>query len=84
LTACSTEAKAPNVKTEETVTCGWDTSKVGGQTALSSFLTATDAWLRLHPGEIPPAPVSEYWLGDCPTGGVTQGPPVGEGDTPHE
>jgi hypothetical protein len=84
LGACSSEAKAPVVKAEETVTCGWDTSAAGGQTALSDFLSETDAWLTRYPGEIPPAPESKYWLGDCPTDGVTHGPPVGEGDTPHE
>ncbi|CAB4902953.1 MAG: hypothetical protein F2923_08045 [Actinobacteria bacterium] len=81
LSGCSIDAQAPSV---DRITCGWDTSGPGGQTALSAFLTATDAWLNTHPGQIPPTPVNKYWLGDCPTDGVTQGPPIGEGDTPHE
>ena len=84
LAACSGEVSSPTVETIEVVTCGWDTSTAGGQAALSKFLSVTDAWLTAHPGEVPAAPVSKYWLGDCPTDGVTQGPPVGEGDSPHE
>jgi len=81
LTACSSEAKAPSA---EVTTCGWDTSGPEGKAALSAFLTATDLWLNAHPGQIPPAPENEYWLGDCPTDTVTHGPPIGEGDSPHE
>jgi|GEM_PF-2675207 len=84
LVACGGEVSTPKVEAVEVVTCGWDTSAAGGQAALSDFLSATDAWLTEHPGEIPPAPVSKFWLGDCPTDGVTQGPPIGEGDSPHE
>jgi len=83
LVGCSSDVGTPTSETIEAVTCGWDTSAEGGQIALSAFLTETDSWLTAHPGEIPPAPASKYWLGDCPTDGVTKGPPVGEDDSPH-
>lgn len=64
--------------------CGWDTSVADGQSALNDYLSSTDAWLRAHPGETPPAPQGDFWMGDCPNDGTNIGPPLEEaGDEDH-
>ncbi|MDD2817189.1 MAG: hypothetical protein PHN51_00140 [Candidatus Nanopelagicales bacterium] len=79
IAACSNQVPA----TEPIPNCGWDTSVVKGQQALSQYLTSTDNWLKANPGATPPAPVSEYWMGDCPNDGTNVGPPIDEAGDSH-
>lgn len=69
---------------DPTPNCGWDTAVAGGQAALNDYLSSTDVWLKAHPGETPPPPQSDFWMGDCPNDGTNIAPPIDEaGDAGH-
>ena len=74
LTACSSQTPA----TDPVPNCGWDTSITAGQEALNDYLSSTELWLKTNPDLAPPAPMSKYWMGDCPNDGTNIGPPVEE------
>jgi hypothetical protein len=63
--------------------CGWDLTQTAGVEANSQFLTETGQWLANRDQssrEMPPAPTSPYWHGQCPVvPGAPPPPPVGEG-----
>ena len=80
LTSCSQQSST----TEPLPNCGWDTSVADGQRALNEYLTTTDEWLHANARATPPAPASQYWMGDCPNDGTNIAPPVDEaGDSPN-
>ena len=74
------ESAAPAAKVE----CGWDLSTTAGQEANAAYLNEAAQWIGERDPfstETPPAPTSEYWLGECPSN--PQPPPIHEGHS-HE
>ena len=71
---------APDAKAE----CGWDLSTTAGQEANAIYLNEAAQWIAERDPfstETPPAPTSEYWLGECASKPVP--PPIDEAH-PHE
>ena len=64
--------------------CGWDLSTSAGQDANAAYLSEAAQWIADRgpfSTETPPAPTSEYWLGECASKPVP--PPIDEAH-PHE
>lgn len=64
--------------------CGWDLSTVAGQEANAAYLNMAAQWIAERDPfstEPPPAPTSEYWMGECASKPV---PPPFDEAHPHE
>jgi len=69
---------------EASAECGWDLSTAAGQEANAAYLNEAAQWIAERDPfsiETPPAPTSEYWLGECASKPVP--PPIDEAH-PHE